>query len=218
MKGATSVTLVYLPETISIAVQKEGDEPVRQERTAIVATRDTVSLGLAYFAFTDDQGVVTYRITHVASGADVCPWWEAETEQEVRQWVEALLLLADWTSRVPRPLLPMLQLLQYSIIGVLFECARSSFEGALGEGNQGTNAGHQRRMEEEILAATTTIIQCEKSGAEALDYLLTVLCGMLAGLAGVSATNPRLLTHESCFGKTVTEALRHLLSAVIDKA
>jgi hypothetical protein len=75
-----------------------------------------------------------------------------------------------------------------------------------------------RLMENEFNAAARTIAECPNVGVEALDFIVGVLQHMLAGMAGVSATNPRLNTHSSCVDHESTEAIRRLIAAMIDKA
>lgn len=212
------MNITYKPEAITISVKKnEGEQPVRQEREAMIAYRNTTSLGLAYLAHTDDREVVTYSVTHIASGVDVCPLWVAETEDEAQQWIAALLGLADWMSTVPRATAPAFLLLRYAIVGRLYAFTRQSIEDAAGSDAQNVTAGQQRRMESEILAAARTIAEYEKSGGEALDFTVSVLLGMLAGLAGVSTTNSALVTHTSCFDSSVTAAISGLVSTINDK-
>lgn len=86
-----------------------------------------------------------------------------------------------------------------------------AWEGAFGE-------ERSRHLENEINAAVRTISECPYAGAEARTYVLGVLQGMLAGVAGISVTNPRLDCSPSCLDARSTEAVRRLIAVMIDKA
>ncbi len=122
------MNITYEPGSLLILVQKEDEPPFQQEREALVAQRDDLSTGLAYLSHTDDDGEVSYSVTHIASGVDLCSWWTAETEEEVQKWIKALLELADWNGKMPRATAPALKLLRYAVIGLVYELTEKDDE------------------------------------------------------------------------------------------
>lgn len=72
-------------------------------------------------------------------------------------------------------------------------------------------------LENEINAATRTIAECPYEDEDAQRYIVGTLRGMLAGMAGLSATNDGLILHKSCFDSKVTEAMRGLVAAINDR-
>jgi hypothetical protein len=112
------MSITYGRGTITIVVEKDGDErPFQLEQEAMIAYNNGTSCGLAYLTQTSGEEV-SYSVTHIGSGTDLCPWWVAETEEEVQGWISALLKLADWTGKMPRAIVPMSKLLCYATAGV----------------------------------------------------------------------------------------------------
>jgi hypothetical protein len=122
------MNITFEPGAVFISMKK-GDEPAfRQERKAVIAYRNGLSTGLAYLLHADEEGKISYSVTHIASGVDVCPQWFAETEEEAQKWIKALLTLADWTGEVPRATAPVLKLLRYAVVGLCYELAEKPGE------------------------------------------------------------------------------------------
>jgi hypothetical protein len=117
--NATEQKLTFKQETITISVQKDGQQ-FKQDRQAYVAYKDGKRVGLAYLIGEDEDGEAIYSITHLATGLDICARYSVGDEKAVQKWIELCLEFADWTGEKPR-FVEEKQAFKYAVIGALHE-------------------------------------------------------------------------------------------------
>lgn len=111
----------YEQRTITIKMLADGGGVADVPREATVA----LGTGLAYLQHKDEKGEITYSVTHLKSGLDLCQDWAADSEEEVRAWIAGLVEIADWTEYMPRPTGPLVKIMRYAIVGALHDLPSS---------------------------------------------------------------------------------------------